>query len=1082
MKKYLVCLLTLSMLLPITIYLSGCSKSSADITESIEELCENHRSSMKETYGNDLSTLKVTSVNLTQKEAEENGFNDHISDGYTTEYSKHTSSACFDGMLASNAMGNIWYPGAILKLSYQEEEDNKFVASSLSRTPINISASLESVSGIQSEGLIATIENPANISDTRMAVNKIVSNIFSSNVDIPVNLTCNIIEVNQNESLDTAVGMSVGFGGFGLDTSLGFSKDNKRTKAILALKQIYFSIDADRPINAKDAFKNVTKKQFQNEFNDGSVPVYCSVVYGRIALVAIETDMSMVELKASLRMGYTNIFELKTNLEKIYQDNQTSMFFYLYGGSSSSSNALSSSNMNEFINLFNNTELGAPLPIGYRFYYLDDGTLAKISMYSEYYTKQLLPIRISDFSFSMKRNSDGKVTDMVQPGDVLNANLFIEPETAIIYDVKYKINSCLDYDDHPYAEINPDTGRLRVFENAVPGETIKVTATLTQKINGEPYEKIRSVNLLIKERPVEKVILDPLEKTSIFLGETVTIFSSVFPKNVSDPSLNWIVNDGPGIFRNPLEGKLSLTQVAKIGDKIHIHAVSKNGISSNVLEFTVVDNDKKTLNLTLTTEDNLSYATGGMAIRLFTKLVPDMYDLDESLISYTFLAGEDVATIIDGVLYIKETAEPPSVIKIMASDITGAKSNILTITIMSGGRIRDDEEKFSLIIPYHDSIKNVEINVLDGNGISIEKCELSSGQELDLINFGKNYFGLLRFVCIFHLKNDNKYTQEIFYHSHFVNGTGTSNNPYIIKTTRHFFNIKLKPEAYFILKNDLEVDNGNSWISIPNFKGVLDGNNHRIKFNCEILVNLKAQNEIQFGGIADNNYGKICNLTLENLVYKSKEYYHEGRYFVSMGGVVGMNHKNAIIDNVVLKNPKITCDRNNSASGSVCGVNKGLISNVTVTDALMYATGDGGGISGRIQGGTITNAKFSGEIGIYITLNNGDQCLRSWGGIVGYVFENNSVIKNCNVESCIFKYYGEENKYHNWFHAFCNLQISVGIVAGNVDEDCSTVTDCKYEDEKCPKSLKVVGGNFHYGSYEKKNLFSRDDGMIGQYY
>ncbi len=230
----------------------------------------------------------------------------------------------------------------------------------------------------------------------------------------------------------------------------------------------------------------------------------------------------------------------------------------------------------------------------------------------------------------------------------------------------------------------------------------------------------------------------------------------------------------------------------------------------------------------------------------------------------------------------------------------------------------------------------------------------------------------------------------------------------------------------------------------------------------------------------DNNYGTIKNLTVKNIDFQSKEFWHTDTYKIAMGGIVGFNHKGGNISNVVIEGNFI-CDRNNSAFGTICGINNGTITNCKA-EADIYSTGDCGGIVGFLENGTIDNCTFIGNIAIYIANDNGNQTLRSWGGIVGY--STNSIISNCYVDKVAFEYRGENNIYHNnsflGIHINCNLQIRVGVVCGMfVESENGSYSNCEFDLEKCPLKLNFTAGKFHNGSHEKKYLFANLQGAIG---
>lgn len=317
----------------------------------------------------------------------------------------------------------------------------------------------------------------------------------------------------------------------------------------------------------------------------------------------------------------------------------------------------------------------------------------------------------------------------------------------------------------------------------------------------------------------------------------------------------------------------------------------------------------------------------------------------------------------------------------------------------------------------------------------------------------------------------------------FAGGFGTTESPYLISNETQLKNISHYKDKNYAIVADFNID-ANSFNSISEFKGSIDGKGHIITFNNKREVNFMRIGDGQYGGLIDDNYGLIKDLVLKNVDYQSKDAYHKDKYKISMGGVVGLNHEDGVLDNIKVINGNFVCDRNNSAFGSICGTNNGTIMKCSA-DCVIYATGDCGGIVGYTDGGIIKDCTFSGTIGIYIANDDGNQSLRSWGGIVGYCY--NTQISACYVDSVIFNYHGENKIYHRqpWYafgaHNNCNLQIRVGIICGYfVEADIGTFSNCTYSTDKCELKLVLIAGNFHYGGHEKAYLFANLDGMVGK--
>ena len=325
----------------------------------------------------------------------------------------------------------------------------------------------------------------------------------------------------------------------------------------------------------------------------------------------------------------------------------------------------------------------------------------------------------------------------------------------------------------------------------------------------------------------------------------------------------------------------------------------------------------------------------------------------------------------------------------------------------------------------------------------------------------------------------------------FDGGEGTPNNPYLLLGTIKPIEDQIElinqyPDKSFKLMTNA-VLNSETFDQIDVFNGNFDGNNKTIRFEGTFTENFTRIGNAQFGLLANTNNGTIKNLNIENANYKSESEYNSGTYFISMGGLVGIN--NGSISNIKMISPKFEAKRNNSSLGSICGLNRGEINSCEVTNAELTGSGDIGGICGRLYSGEILNCNFSGKINIWMADNNGGTEVRSWGGIVGYAhaesLEKNVSIKNCFSSSCSFAYVHDCGNYHHiiifGIHSNCNLQLKVGMICGHFDilSQNDLFVGNEFDKNTCKTVITDETNQFHYGDHEKANLFAYYDGKIG---
>lgn len=142
---------------------AGCLNFAGTTDE--KDLINNEIYGVSNAYRAQMSSFKPdTKIKaLNSEEAESEGYDSYVSDGYEYVYSKNTSSQTYDGMANIGIMDSAYYPGALLKMSYNEQADNNISSVNLARAPINISVNLETMSGINPENLRATIQHPENV-------------------------------------------------------------------------------------------------------------------------------------------------------------------------------------------------------------------------------------------------------------------------------------------------------------------------------------------------------------------------------------------------------------------------------------------------------------------------------------------------------------------------------------------------------------------------------------------------------------------------------------------------------------------------------------------------------------------------------------------------------------------------------------------------------------------------------------------------------------------------------------------------------------------------------------------------------
>jgi len=491
--------------------------------------------------------------------------------------------------MSLGVMDNIWFPGSVLKFNYDHNNSSKISSVNLNRAPMTLSIGLETAAGVDPAYLTYYVENPT-LSNVRTAVGTMVNNI-GLNANIPTALTCDIIEITSDESLNIALGLNVNYGSISINAKADHLSETHKTHAAMIFKQIYYTIDMDRPTNGAEGVfgKDVSVDDLQTITENGDTLAYTSVVYGKVAVITINTDMSMAELKATMAAGYGSIASLKGSIETAFSESNTSMNYFVYGGSDELMGLITSDTLDDVATAIASSNNVSPKPIGYRFYYLDDGNVAKVASYNEYITREQIPIMVENVEITMRDLYTNNPTIEALPGATLLASDTITPMDAIILDSKrYDINA----DAWNYAMINPETGRLVIDADANVGDVITVTLTVTQTIQGSQHVKKSTYNIEIIPIPVESIFIESTTTNNgeMSPGESLSFIALISPHDATYKNVRWSVSGNATISVND-DGSciLRISTTAKSGDSVVLTAKDYSGNVTRSIPITVTE-------------------------------------------------------------------------------------------------------------------------------------------------------------------------------------------------------------------------------------------------------------------------------------------------------------------------------------------------------------------------------------------------------------------------------------------------------------------------------------------------------------
>jgi hypothetical protein len=238
----------------------------------------------------------------------------------------------------------------------------------------------------------------------------------------------------------------------------------------------------------------------------------------------------------------------------------------------------------------------------------------------------------------------------------------------------------------------------------------------------------------------------------------------------------------------------------------------------------------------------------------------------------------------------------------------------------------------------------------------------------------------------------------------FADGSGTTEDPYQIATAAQLDEVRYYLNSSFILTADIDLLNYENWQPIGTFEslstapedaevpkpaiaftGNFNGNGYTIS---NIVIDEPLSFAVGLFGCAvgtEEKPGAIYNLTVENVAAN-------GYYIV--GGVVGLQHENFIVENVVLMGTNKI--QGLQGIGGIVGTSFSTVKNC-VAIAEVVAIGDDGAcvgiVVGDTDGGSLINCNATG--GSVTSLGN-----NSWGlgGVCGAPY-GAPEITNCSAKN-----------------------------------------------------------------------------------
>ncbi|OXS55318.1 hypothetical protein B1A99_23910 [Cohnella sp. CIP 111063] len=282
-------------------------------------------------------------------------------------------------------------------------------------------------------------------------------------------------------------------------------------------------------------------------------------------------------------------------------------------------------------------------------------------------------------------------------------------------------------------------------------------------------------------------------------------------------------------------------------------------------------------------------------------------------------------------------------------------------------------------------------------------------------------------------------------------GSGTADDPFIVKTAAHFNQIREHLNAHFKLGANINLDvlpynTGEGWAPIDWFNGTLDGKGFKI---TGLYINRSSEDVVGLFGHTDTA-SKISNIKLEDVNVAVAGY-------DLVGGLVGYNHGSISYSSVSGK------VEGRSNSGGLVGYNNG---NISYSSASGKVTGGDvlGGLAG-VNAGDINQSYASSTV----------EGIAALGGLVGVSdgsisdsYATGDVIPSESYTGGLVgglyggTYGGRDGTISNSY-AVGKVDVSSGYIGGLVGENIGGKVNHSYWDKETTNQTTSMGSQRSYG-------------------
>lgn len=290
-----------------------------------------------------------------------------------------------------------FFPGAMFKA--KSVVDGTYNTIFAPRKPYTISVSLTG-------DKTSTTIKEAKLSAARDAISELLNKNFNAP---PANITYDSYEVHDEQHLKVALGANYEGAINKVKGSVGFKYDTEKTRYIVKIEQVFYTIDVDQPEKPSDFFSD--NFDYQNALGNEK-PIYISSIkYGRVLLLGIESSLSKLEVESKINASFLS-GKATVEAEAAYNElrKKSTITGRVYGGNAK----LAGESIGDFAAIRKFLQEGATLgkdnlgvPLSYRMRELGSNQIFKTVIYSKYQKNDVGAIdnKKLDFDILAKRDN-----------------------------------------------------------------------------------------------------------------------------------------------------------------------------------------------------------------------------------------------------------------------------------------------------------------------------------------------------------------------------------------------------------------------------------------------------------------------------------------------------------------------------------------------------------------------------------------------------------------------------------------------------------------------------------------------------